>query len=51
MSVVFCGVMGYLIGTVNPVYIFGRLRGFDIRRRGFGNAGATNVTLVMERGR
>ena len=47
MHVVFCGTMGYLLGSVNPAYIFGRLRGFDIRHRGSGNAGATNVTLVM----
>lgn len=39
--------MGYFLGTINPAYIFGKLRGFDIRGRGSGNAGATNVTLVM----
>lgn len=39
--------MGYLFGMFNPAYIFGRLRGFDIRGRGSGNAGATNVTMVM----
>lgn len=47
MHVVFCGTMGYLLGSINPAYIFGKLRGFDIRKRGSGNAGATNVTLVM----
>lgn len=47
MDVILCGGMGYLLGTVNPAYIFGRLRGFDIRGRGSGNAGATNVTMVM----
>jgi len=47
MHVVFCGAMGYLLGSINPAYIFGKLRGFDIRRRGSGNAGATNVTLVL----
>jgi len=47
MSAVLCGAMGYLIGMVNPAYIFGKLRGFDIRERGSGNAGATNVTLIM----
>jgi len=47
MSFVLCGTMGYLLGTINPAYIFGRLRGFDIRQRGSCNAGATNVTLIM----
>lgn len=47
MHVVLCGAMGYLLGSINPAYIFGKLRGFDIRSRGSGNAGATNVTLIM----
>lgn len=47
MDMVLCGAMGYLLGSINPAYIFGRLRGFDIRKRGSGNAGATNVTLIM----
>ena len=47
MHLVFCGAMGYLLGSINPAYIFGKLRGFDIRNRGSGNAGATNVTLVI----
>lgn len=47
MVVLLCGAVGYLIGAINPAYIFGRLCGFDIRKRGSGNAGATNVTLVM----
>lgn len=47
MQMILCGAMGYLLGSINPAYIFGRLRGFDIRNRGSGNAGATNVTLIM----
>jgi len=47
MQMVLCGAMGYLLGSINPAYIFGKLRGFDIRNRGSGNAGATNVTLIM----
>ena len=43
MHLVFCGAMGYLLGSINPAYIFGKLRGFDIRGRGSGNAGATNM--------
>lgn len=47
MHVILCGAMGYLLGSINPAYLFGKLRGFDIRNRGSGNAGATNVTLIM----
>ena len=47
MQMILCGAMGYLLGSINPAYIFGKLRGFDIRNRGSGNAGATNVTLIM----
>lgn len=47
MEFIFCSAMGYLIGNINPAYLLGRRRGFDIRRRGSGNAGATNATLVM----
>lgn len=47
MEILVCSAIGYILGTINPAYIFGRLRGFDIRRRGSGNAGATNVVLIM----
>ncbi len=47
MNVVFCAVLGYVLGIINPAYIFGRLNGFDIRRFGSGNAGATNATMIM----
>lgn len=42
-----CAAMGYLIGTVNPAYLMSKLKGFDIRQRGSGNAGATNVLLTV----
>ena len=37
----------YLIGSINPSYIFGRLKGIDIRRQGSGNAGASNATVIL----
>jgi glycerol-3-phosphate acyltransferase PlsY len=40
-------LFGYIIGTVNPAYIIGRLRGFDIRQRGSRNAGASNALITM----
>lgn len=36
--------LGYIIGNISPAYILGKIVGhFDIRERGSGNAGATNV--------
>lgn len=50
LKVIFCLIWGYLIGTLNPAYLFGKLRGMDIRTGGSGNAGATNATLLMGKG-
>jgi len=47
MNAVACAAVGYLIGTVNPSFLFSKLKGFDIRARGSGNAGATNAMLTM----
>ena len=41
-----CIPMGYLIGTVNPSYIIAKIRGEDIRKKGSGNAGASNALIV-----
>jgi len=41
-------ITGYLIGNISFAYFAGRLFGqFDIRERGSGNAGATNVIRVL----
>ena len=47
MQIVLCSLLGYLIGNINPAYILSKLKGFDIREKGTGNAGASNVTVVM----
>jgi len=47
MQFVLCALIGYLIGNINPSYIIARLRGFDIRDRGSGNAGASNAIITM----
>lgn len=44
---ILCLIYGYFIGTINPAFIFGRMRGMDIRDSGSGNAGATNALLIL----
>ena len=38
---------GYVPGCINPAYILGRLKGFDIREQGSKNAGASNAAVTM----
>lgn len=47
IKLLLCITFGYFIGCVNPAYILGRLRGFDIRTQGSGNAGATNAMILF----
>ena len=40
-------LIGYLLGTINPGYFLGRLKCIDIREEGTGNAGTSNVRIVL----
>lgn len=42
-----CLLVGYLMGAINPAYLIARLKGFDIRKRGSGNAGASNALILF----
>ncbi len=42
-----CVMLPYLIGSINPSYILARCKGFDIRQKGSGNAGASNAVITM----
>ncbi|MBQ7161115.1 MAG: glycerol-3-phosphate acyltransferase [Clostridia bacterium] len=50
MYVVFCLLMGYAAGALNPSYIIARIKGFDIRGSGSGNAGGSNALITMGKG-
>lgn len=45
-----CIAAGYLLGNVNTAAIIARCRGFDIRTKGSGNAGASNALVTMGKG-
>ena len=42
-----CAVGSYLVGSFNPSYIIAKLKGFDIRKSGSGNAGGSNAVITM----
>lgn len=50
VSVLLCLVPPYLIGCINPAYILAKCKGFDIRQRGSGNAGASNAIITLGKG-
>lgn len=47
VSTLLCMACAYLIGTLNPAYLIAKLKGFDIREVGSGNAGASNAVITM----
>ena len=47
LSLALIGLVAYLVGSFSTSLVVGRLHGIDIRRRGSGNAGATNVARVL----
>ena len=46
MEILGCLLIGYLIGAFSPSYIIGMMNGYDIRKKGSGNAGASNVIIL-----
>ena len=47
MEYICCGLIWYFIGTINPSYFIAKRRGFDIRTKGSGNAGASNALILF----
>lgn len=47
MEILLCALLGYAIGSLNPAYFIGRLKGMDVRKEGSGNAGASNALILF----
>lgn len=47
ISYIVSTLFGYFLGGINPAYLIAKYKGFDIRKRGSGNAGASNAVIVM----
>ena len=50
MDLVLCIVLGYLLGSLNPAALIGKIKHFNLRKHGTGNLGATNVLLNFGKG-
>lgn len=42
-----CVLLGYLVGSLNPAALIGKLKKQNLRNRGTGNLGATNALLLF----
>ncbi|MBQ8914861.1 MAG: glycerol-3-phosphate acyltransferase [Clostridia bacterium] len=47
LRIFICMLLGYLLGTLSPSALFGKLKKVDLRNQGTGNLGATNTMLVL----
>lgn len=41
-----CLLLGYLLGSLSPSFVIGKMRGYDVRQSGSGNAGASNTVIM-----
>ena len=46
LSIVF-PIVGYLVGSINPGYLLGKMKGIDIREEGTKNAGTSNTYHLL----
>ena len=46
-NIIITCVIGYLMGSIQPAYLIGKLKGIDIREHGSKNAGAANTSMTL----
>jgi len=47
INIVICLIIGYVFGCIQTGYIYGRIKGIDIREHGSGNSGTTNILRTL----
>ncbi len=47
LKLIICMFGGYLLGSLSPSALLGRIKSIDLRKSGTGNLGATNVMLTL----
>lgn len=47
VSIIILTIIGYLIGSISPSFIFAKFKGFNIKNRGSKNCGASNAYITM----
>jgi len=47
LNILFGAVAAYIIGSVPTSFLMGKIKGVDVRRKGSGNVGATNVLRTV----
>ena len=46
LQVLACIAIGYFLGSISPSFAIGLVKGYDPRREGSGNAGASNTVIM-----
>jgi len=46
-NIIIAVILAYLLGSIPTSFIFGKLKGIDIRKVGSGNVGATNALRIL----
>ena len=42
-----CLLLGYLLCSVSPAFLIGKIKGYDLRKSGSGNPGASNTVILV----
>ena len=49
IQILLCLLIGYLLGSISPAWLVGLAKGYDVRKSGSGNAGASNTVIMAGR--